>query len=426
MSMAEDTRSRADEHSERPRPETGGRESDPLAELARLIGQSDPFAELKRKPLDRAADDAPPGWLARGPASAYDAYQTAEPVLDPRRPADANHGSAADQARAAGEPHDAGTDARYDVPDYDERYRVAMPSAEPDYYGDEMSDEGYVPPPRRPAWLIPVAAVLGLAVVGTAGAFGYRALTGPSSPAAAPPVIKADTTPAKVAPAAQPADAQPKIFDRVGETPASERVVSREEQPVDINTRPRPVTPPPTMAAPPTVPSFSTAPTAAAPPANANEPKRVRTTVIRPVPTDPAAQLPGATPGAPTARTPLASPPPRTAPTTKSGPLALNPQSAETSAPPVRTARVAPSDGSYVVQVSAQKTESDAQASYRALQAKYPDVLGGREASIRRADLGDKGVYYRAHVGPFATANQAATFCENLKAAGGQCIVQRN
>lgn len=49
--------------------------------------------------------------------------------------------------------------------------------------------------------------------------------------------------------------------------------------------------------------------------------------------------------------------------------------------------------GAYVVQVSAQKTEDEARASYQALQQKYPSVLGSREANIRRADLGDKGVY---------------------------------
>ena len=45
---------------------------------------------------------------------------------------------------------------------------------------------------------------------------------------------------------------------------------------------------------------------------------------------------------------------------------------------------------------------------------------------FRRADLGDKGIFYRALVGPFATAEQANTFCSNLKAAGGNCFTQRN
>jgi len=44
---------------------------------------------------------------------------------------------------------------------------------------------------------------------------------------------------------------------------------------------------------------------------------------------------------------------------------------------------------------------------------------------IKRADLGSKGVYYRAQIGPFSS-EQARRECDNLKAAGGQCFVQSN
>ena len=152
--------------------------------------------------------------------------------------------------------------------------------------------------------------------------------------------------------------------------------------------------------------------------ASVNEPKRVRTMTIRP--------------DAPSGDTVIASPPSTgtaaRAPAAKqSGPLTIAPQSDPS--PRTKVAARTPSaaaSGAYVVQVSAQKTEEEAQSSYRALQAKYPGVLSGRDASIRRADLGDKGVYYRAQVGPFANAEAANTFCGNLKAAGGQCIVQKN
>jgi hypothetical protein len=77
------------------------------------------------------------------------------------------------------------------------------------------------------------------------------------------------------------------------------------------------------------------------------------------------------------------------------------------------------------VQVASHKSEAEAQASFRSLKAKFPDVLGARQAVIRRADLGDKGVYYRAQVGPLS-AEQANEICSNLKAAGGQCLIQRN
>ena len=42
------------------------------------------------------------------------------------------------------------------------------------------------------------------------------------------------------------------------------------------------------------------------------------------------------------------------------------------------------------------------------------------------AELGQTGTWYRVHVGSFATVDQAHSFCGDLKAAGGQCIVQKN
>jgi cell division septation protein DedD len=91
------------------------------------------------------------------------------------------------------------------------------------------------------------------------------------------------------------------------------------------------------------------------------------------------------------------------------------------------SAEAAPSlGGGYAVQVTSQRSEADAQAAFRALQGKYPQQLGGRRAIIRRADLGAKGVYYRALVGPFASGELAAGLCTSLKAAGGNCILQRD
>jgi hypothetical protein len=60
------------------------------------------------------------------------------------------------------------------------------------------------------------------------------------------------------------------------------------------------------------------------------------------------------------------------------------------------------------------------------MQAKYPTALADRSPIVRRVDLGAKGVFYRALVGPFASASEAGQVCNSLKAAGGQCIVQKN
>ena len=90
------------------------------------------------------------------------------------------------------------------------------------------------------------------------------------------------------------------------------------------------------------------------------------------------------------------------------------------------TAAATSSAGGYAVQLTSQRSEAAAQAAFRSLQAKYPNQLGGHEPILRRADLGSKGVYYRALVGPFASMEEAAGMCSGLKAAGGNCIVQRN
>jgi hypothetical protein len=82
--------------------------------------------------------------------------------------------------------------------------------------------------------------------------------------------------------------------------------------------------------------------------------------------------------------------------------------------------------GGYLIQVASQRSEVDAKAFYRALQDKFPSLLGNRLPLIKRADLGDKGVFYRALIGPFGTREEAVQFCGSLITAGGRCVVQRN
>jgi hypothetical protein len=96
------------------------------------------------------------------------------------------------------------------------------------------------------------------------------------------------------------------------------------------------------------------------------------------------------------------------------------------SPPPARSAAAPASYGGYVVQVSSERSDTEAQASFKSLQSKYPGVLGGRSPLIRRVDLGEKGIVYRTQVGPFETVDEARQLCGSLKAAGGHCIVQRN
>jgi hypothetical protein len=435
---------------------TPGREpaNDPLAELARLIGQTDPFAEFGAKqpqqpqraqqpqhdtrqnwaPLPQATPQAMPGY-EQGGASAHDPYPA----------------QAYEQAAPAGYEND--------------QYYAN------DGYAEDQVDYDDVPP-RRPRRLgvIAVAAVVGLAVVGSAAAFGYRALFGTSG-SSPPPVIKAETTPTKVVPPSKTDSQSNKlIYDRVGDRGANEKIVSREEQPVDISKTAQPTAFPATMSGgqpPATSVSNSGAP-------SLDQPKKVHTIVIKPdqqqataepaAPTGatnrpaPAPQAAPAPTPAPRAAPPqrLASAPPvatadaeeaapvaraparQTPAPSRNAPLSLSPNAAAAPAPPpepVRTASAPPArsaapatsgTGQYAVQISSQRSEAEAQAAFRALQAKYPAQLGNRQPLIRRADLGSKGIYYRALVGPFANGSDATALCQSLKSAGGSCLIQKN
>ncbi len=107
-----------------------------------------------------------------------------------------------------------------------------------------------------------------------------------------------------------------------------------------------------------------------------------------------------------------------------SEPVNLLAAPAETDQPRV-TASTASTAGGYVVQVSSQRSAEQAQASFAAMQRRYRSVLGGFEPNIQRADLGDKGTYFRVRIGPMASRDAALRLCEQLKAAGGSCFVTR-
>ena len=87
--------------------------------------------------------------------------------------------------------------------------------------------------------------------------------------------------------------------------------------------------------------------------------------------------------------------------------------------------RVSPLPRGWTLQVSAQKSEADAQGSYRALRSRYPQIAK-YPAYIYRADFGDRGTFFRVLLGPFKSADAANTACTDLKSAGGSCVVQRN
>lgn len=503
----------------------GKAENDPLAELARLIGQTDPFAAQGRPgaqsptpaPSQGYQDDSyqqdddqqdyaepaapppgPPSWMRRAnvqpapapepdypvsvnpvhPLHRYSAQPTApEPELrqpqayqDHAYQAQAYQDQAYQQHDQAYQQHDQAEQAYQEPypqqqPDparYDDALYGRLQAGEQDYQRDPAyPDDPYAfqsdypeadldEPKKQRGGMMTVAAILALAVVGTGAAFAYKTYVG-SPRSGEPPIIKADNTPTKIVPA--PTDSSAKVPDRMVSGDGTEKIVPREEAPVDVNAKaggPRVVFPPLNQNAnPPPVASVS--PSTIAPPSTgpipsngtlpANTPRAIRTVSVKGDQTDSTAPQSAAAKPAPAPK-PVAAPavprnPPTSANASANQPMSLAPQSAPAAEPPQRMAATNPTQlapagsggGGYVVQVSSQQTEESAHASYRVLQSKYGTVLGGRSPVIKRVDLTDKGkgIVYRAFAGPYGSAEEATQACNSLKSAGlSACFVQRN
>jgi SPOR domain len=475
-------------------------ESDPLAELARLIGQTDPFGTMGRANLplqpharpqsrptyqdeyehppqahEEEPPPAPPAWMQRGarqetlpppvqPQQDYPGavhplhrYAATHPPAQSDYDAEPSYAEPSYDEPSYDEPSYADSGHERDLSRYDDALYGSVEQDADDFQHDQAyADDGYAydeepaaEQPKRRGGMVTVIAVLALAVFGVGGAFAYRTYSG-SARRGEPPIIRADAGPTKIIPS--PPDGGAKVPDRMTSGDGTEKLVSREETPLDPNAKsaPRVVWPTPSQSYNPP-PVASTAP--AAPSAGSasgtfanGEAHKIRTFAVRGEQAD--AGVPAAAPPPPPAAKPApraaAAPAPaqRTASAANASanaPLSLSPQgspaSAATNDSQARVAAVAPaqaapgagaSSGGYLVQVSSQRSEADAQASYKALQGKFPSVLGSHAPVIKRADLGEKGVYYRAMVGPFGSPDEASQLCGSLKAAGGQCVVQRN
>ncbi|MBS0273088.1 MAG: SPOR domain-containing protein [Proteobacteria bacterium] len=80
--------------------------------------------------------------------------------------------------------------------------------------------------------------------------------------------------------------------------------------------------------------------------------------------------------------------------------------------------------GAYVLQIGAYKSQADADTAWKSFKAKHPMAAGYSE-DVRKADLGDKGTWYRLRMGSFTDKAAAASFCEKLKSDGGNCLVAK-
>ena len=348
------------------------------------------------------------------------------------------------------------------------------PAGDADFMASEAAPEVAPPPQRRGRKILMAASgLVGVLALGGALAFAYK-IGGDSDIAKAgkPPLIQADSRPVKVAPDSPGGKEFPhknkKIYERLGGKDG--------EEVVKIKPRQEDIAAAATAAVGSPDGAQAAKPSATAPGA----PRRVKTLTVRPDGTigEASPQVAAATPATPpravvsapdgTVAMTFPSAPPAAAPapaapaqttaaipgqpvTPKIPTPAAPPPAAEAPPPPApqqqaavslpvqkpqvpRAAAPSPAaaqpaagtgTGNYVVQVAARKSQTDALAAFADIQQKYPRLLSGYRPIIKRADLGNKGVWYRLNVGPVESKQVAGSLCGKLKSAGMRsCLVR--
>jgi hypothetical protein len=451
-------------------PAPGPTYEDPLAELARLVdGKSlsgdDPFRELfaatAQRPAERREPSAAPA-LGREHAffadlrGSLDAQPAAELPSDVI-PSHAPPVTAAEPVAAEGEYADQVDPAAW--ADQEARY------AEPQSVARRS---------RRP--LYAMSAIICAGLVGIGASFAMRGKApGPQELA----LVKAPEGPVKVQPQNPGGVAVPNqsasILDRSAGAPVT-KVVSREEQPVDLDQQVKqmrvitlggpkdgsvstagaqgaaavPVPPPPSVSTtntgfpePKRVKTVSVRPdgsllTTDASPATARDPIAALA-AGRPAPSAAAsdaalpksatpkstarvASTPKVEPAAPATTAQPATPPANAKVAAAPKPKPVQVASAEREdAAPVATASTG---GGFAVQLAAPATEQEARSASTKLGAKFADSLGGRRPSVVKAEIGDKSIY-RVRVSSLSR-EEAVSLCEKVKAKGGACFVAKN
>lgn len=431
---------------------------DPLAELARIIGQDDPFRALLE------ARDGRKGAQARIEPS-FSEDPVARP-LGQQQPAYAAH---AGYREPAAERHETPADAfdqylasvERDYHDAPQPQPEEAQAAEDAYEGRALKRIA----PRRK--LVSVGAGIAVVVLSVTGALTYRGLHRHGDGSGGVPIIKADTAPLKIQPKTADGVEIPDQNKQIYEPKAKDgqiRIVNREEQPLDVAQAARAAQGSESSAAVTPGGGLSDA---------FGEPRRVRTVSVKPdtpVPapaqqqqaaaetqTPPPALIPTMT--LPDSNPPPAAPAPRTrsvrqavplpqaapaqtvaAPAAETTPVAAAPAPTRVKAPQ-RVASVAPeavaapveapattsattgSVGGFSVQLGVRNSAGEAQAAFKQMQAKYAE-LAGQPALIRQAEVNGKSLY-RVRVGPLGKS-EAASLCSKLQAEGGQCFVAKN
>lgn len=275
------------------------------------------------------------------------------------------------------------------------------------------------PRPRRRGMLGTLLSVAGVIAFAAAVVivYGDGQSTGGGG---TPPLIQADPSPTKLRPERPGGMEVPHqdklVYERLGARnarPAIERLLPPPEEPL-----PLPLATPDLPAMPELPPMPVIAPVPQLP---AVRPSDDTAVAVAPAPS--AAVVP-ASPVVTAPAKPAASVP---AMPSSGAPVSLPRELFETAAAmpaPRLPAASAGGTGAWRVQLASVRSEAEADSEWKRLSSRYSEALGGLSPVISRADLGERGVYYRVQGGGM-DEERARTVCALLKAQNVGCVVVR-
>jgi SPOR domain len=262
-----------------------------------------------------------------------------------------------------------------------------------------------------------VGVVFGAAIAGGAAWFALKdqGLNGIAGSDGGVPVVKADQSPYKIKPETpggmQVENQDKTVYDRVAKTDVPNRVEN--------------LLPPPEQPKTPPKAEPKPAPKSAEPPLEVKSPldeKRDELaamianlekkgpegekTVIEEPPALPKAAMPKPEPASPPK--PQVPMPPR------------DPNTEQAAAVPSATT---PSGPGLLVQLAAAKSEEGAMAEWNRIKTKHGTLVGELSPTVIRADLGERGVFFRLRAGMLPDKAAADALCAALTAEGNACLV---
>jgi hypothetical protein len=260
---------------------------------------------------------------------------------------------------------------------------------------------------EAPRWnLVPRPLINVLVMAGFAGGLYFAYVQGTHHPITTAPAL---------APAQQAAAAQPTLV--TGQQAATPAVVAQNPPPADnlplIKADPNPIKVKPEQPGGLVVPDRNVM-------IYNERPGGPPVEKLLPPPEQPAARPvtpPAAAPPQQVAMAPLAAPTPAVKPFT--------PQQIAPAARPAAAALGADKGGHIRIVLASLRTPDEARAEWQRLKKASPELLGKMTADAVRADLGEKGVWYRIEAGSFAQPGAAERVCRELKERHLGCSVAR-